>query len=440
MFLAASLLTQALLTLSITGSPVEVRNSPITIPLTRRLNFSNGTINLLQHDKARVAAFMNYNTHGRRADIVPVSCFYHGYTIAVGIGSPPTTYNLILDGGSSVTWLKDEVYVPTDTSVNTGRRVKEKYGNARHDDDDDDDDDDGDGDDGDGDGDGDGDDDAMYFQGLLWNDTVTIGGLTVTEFQLGIAEEVKGFQPGDIGILGIGPKTLSFDTLIDEPDDLIPTITDYLYDQGKINKYLFGIFFQPITTDPDSLSGELTFGEADDTKYTGNVAYTPITTELFASDYWGINQWITYGSAEILGITSGIVDTGTVFLHIASDAFEKYKAATGGTHNEATGLLSINVDQYNALKRLNFHIGGQIFSLTANAQIWPRPLNYVLDGNADPNAIYLIVKDIGTPSGQGIDFNLGHTFLQRFYTVFDRSSFPGRVGFAETLFTDATTN
>ncbi|KAG2068653.1 hypothetical protein BDR04DRAFT_744886 [Suillus decipiens] len=91
MFLAASLLTQALLALSITGSPVEVRNSPITIPLTRRLNFFNNTTNLLQHDKARIAALRNYNIHGRRADMVPVSYNYYGYNIAVGVGSPPTT-------------------------------------------------------------------------------------------------------------------------------------------------------------------------------------------------------------------------------------------------------------------------------------------------------------------------------------------------------------
>ncbi|KAG2067364.1 hypothetical protein BDR04DRAFT_871503 [Suillus decipiens] len=136
--------------------------------------------------------------------------------MAVGIGSPPTTYNLILDSGSSVTWIKDEVYLPTRTSVNTRQRVKEQYGHALDDDDDDDEYDgdgggdggdggDGDGDGGDGDGgddgddddDGDdgGDDDKTYFQGLIWKDTLTIGGLTVTEFQLGIAEKVKGFQP-----------------------------------------------------------------------------------------------------------------------------------------------------------------------------------------------------------------------------------------------------
>ncbi|KAG2354842.1 aspartic peptidase domain-containing protein [Suillus spraguei] len=418
MSLAVSLLTQALLVLSITGSPFEVRNSPITvIPLTSRLNFSNGAINLLQHDKARVAAFGNYNTYGRPADIIPLLCYYYGYTIAVGTGSPPTTYNLIVDTGSSVTWVKNDVYVQTDTSVNTNRRVKQEYGHARDDDDDDSDDSD-DGDNGD-----DSDDDSG--DGIIWNDTVTLGGLNVT-----------GFPIGDIGILGIGPKSLSLESLTDEPDDMIPTITDYLYDQGKIDEYVFGVFFQPITTEPDSLSGEVTFGGTDNTKYIGDVVYTPVTRESPASDFWGISQRITYGTTEILDTSAGIVDTGTVLLNLPSDAFEKYVTATGATRDEGNGLLSLTMDKYNALQDLDFHIEGKIFSLTANAQIWPRSLNDKVGG--EPDGIYLIVTNSGAHSGQGNDFNLGQTFLRRFYTVFDRTN--SRVGFAKTPFTDATTN
>src|SRR6267154_884843 len=52
---AASLLTTLLLALSIVASPV-VPNSTVTFPISRRLNTSNGTIDILQHDRARVAA------------------------------------------------------------------------------------------------------------------------------------------------------------------------------------------------------------------------------------------------------------------------------------------------------------------------------------------------------------------------------------------------
>ncbi|KAG2351431.1 hypothetical protein BDR07DRAFT_1444360 [Suillus spraguei] len=69
----------ALLDLSVMGSPVEVRNSTITLPMTRRLTFSNVT-DLLRHDEALVAALREYNTHGRRAT-VPLTTFHWGYTV-----------------------------------------------------------------------------------------------------------------------------------------------------------------------------------------------------------------------------------------------------------------------------------------------------------------------------------------------------------------------
>jgi cathepsin E len=52
--------------------------------------------------------------------------------------------------------------------------------------------------------------------------------------------------------------------------------------------------------------------------------------------------------------------------------------------------------------------------------------------------IYLIVGDIGSDSGSGLDFINGLTFFERFYVVLDSAS--QQVGLANTTFTDATTN
>lgn len=76
------------------------------------------------------------------------------------------------------------------------------------------------------------------------------------------------------------------------------------------------------------------------------------------------------------------------------------------------------------------------FELTANAQIWPRSLNTAIGGTT--SRVYLIVGDLGTPSGEGFDFVNGYTFLERFYSVFDTAN--KRVGFATTANTLATTN
>ena len=52
--------------------------------------------------------------------------------------------------------------------------------------------------------------------------------------------------------------------------------------------------------------------------------------------------------------------------------------------------------------------------------------------------MYLIVGDIGTRTGQGLDFINGQTFLERFYSVFDTAN--NRVGLANTPFTRANSN
>ena len=52
--------------------------------------------------------------------------------------------------------------------------------------------------------------------------------------------------------------------------------------------------------------------------------------------------------------------------------------------------------------------------------------------------MYLITADLGSDSGEGLDFIDGYTFLERFYYVYDVAN--AQVGFATTEFTNATTN
>ncbi len=119
-----------------------------------------------------------------------------------------------------------------------------------------------------------------------------------------------------------------------------------------------------------------------------------------------------------------------------ADAFNLYKSATGAVLDASTGLLRITSAQFANLKSLFFIIGGTAFEFTANAQIWPRSLNTFIGGTA--SNIYLVVNDIGTPTGQGLDFINGYTFLERLYTVYDATN--SRIGIATTPFTTATTN
>ncbi|KAG2354906.1 aspartic peptidase domain-containing protein [Suillus spraguei] len=392
MFLAASLLT-VLLALSITrSSVVDVRDSLITLPLARRLNLSN----------AHLAAFRDYGTHGRRADsiLVKTTTTFLDYQVQVSIGEPPTTYKLVVNTGSPITWFgASTTYKRTDTSVMSGRRIKTNYGDQST-------------------------GTQCSFSGMTYNniirpifyDTVTLGGLAVTWFQLGVASTLLGFCGGEDGIPGIGPEDLPHRNIKNDRGATIPSFTDYLYLQGKIGRQVVGVFCQPVAREPDGQFGELTFG-TDSTKYVATPPHRAIGV-------YRINQKITYGQTTILGFTAGIVDPGTTLLHLASG-------------DQTTDLLRIPPNRYNTLQNLDFHIGYTMFSRTPGAQIWPRSLNTEIP-HAVVGAIYLIVRDIGGRSGRGFDFILGYTFIQHFYTVFDGSS--SLVGFALTQFTSATTD
>ncbi|KAG1735331.1 aspartic peptidase domain-containing protein [Suillus paluster] len=326
------------------------------------------------------------------------------YTADVGVGSPPTYYTLLVDTGSSNTWIgANKAYTKTSTSQSTGDGFYVAYG------------------------------DLSYAFGEEYLDTVTLNSDLVIEKQsIGVASESTGMGTSLNGLLGVGPVDLTEGTVINT--NQVPTVTDNLYAQKTISSEVLGVFFSPASSDDSS--GELTFGGYDASKITGDINYVPITSTSPASEYWGVDQSISYGSTSILTKTAGIVDTGTTLILIATDAFDTYKSKTGASLDNTTGLLKISSDQYNQLSSLYFTIGSVTYELTPNAQIWPRSLNTAIGGTTSD--IYLVVGDTGSKSGSGLDFTNGYCFLERFYSVYDKTN--SRVGFAKTDYTYATSN
>jgi cathepsin E len=143
---------------------------------------------------------------------------------------------------------------------------------------------------------------------------------------------------------------------------------------------------------------------------------------------------------------------------LATDIYNRYVATTGAVYDDDTGLLRVTPANYKS-RMLNMFFkptGSKTqFSLTKNAQTWPRALNSVIGGTDD--YVYLVVADVcyvffqrapllglmfcvqlGTNQGSGLDWILGYTALERLYTVFDSTN--SRLGFATTPYTNATVN
>jgi len=53
------------------------------------------------------------------------------------------------------------------------------------------------------------------------------------------------------------------------------------------------------------------------------------------------------------------------------------------------------------IQSLFFKIGDTNFEFTAEAQTWPKALNSIIGGDAD--STYLVVADMGSQLGQGLD-------------------------------------
>ncbi|KAJ8475028.1 hypothetical protein ONZ45_g15748 [Pleurotus djamor] len=415
MFPSASLLTTVLLAISASATPlVTIRDTPITLPLARKTNFTSST-NLVIRDQARAQALRaraeakasgTLSLHNDAVINEPVDNQAVTYLASVNVGNPPTTFQLLIDTGSSNTWVGATTrYTQTSTSVRTSNSVSVTYGSGS-------------------------------FSGTEFLDRVDLGnGLVIPQQSIGVASRSSGFDGTD-GILGIGPVDLTVGTLSPATSSSVPTVTDNLFSQGTITQNLIGISYNP-TNSLDIVNGELTWGGTDSSKLTGPIGFAPITSTFPASAYWGINQSVRYGSSTtILSSTAGIVDTGTTLVLLASDALSRYRSATGAVLDSRTGLLRITAAQFANLQSLFFTINGVSYELTPNAQIWPRALNTAIGGTA--SNIYLIVADLGSSSGSGLDFINGYTFLERYYTVYDTAN--RRVGFATTPNTFSTQN
>ena len=111
------------------ASPVVVRDrSPVTLSVARRLN-TTGASTLLQIDQARAKALKANAGTSRKAfksaasllSSIDVTNGAVDYTASVGVGTPPRFYDLLIDTGSSNTWVgAGQAYVETSSSVDTG--------------------------------------------------------------------------------------------------------------------------------------------------------------------------------------------------------------------------------------------------------------------------------------------------------------------------------
>lgn len=390
--IAASLL--ALSASSALAAPTgQAGGSVFTVPIQKDL--SAPKVGIAQRNANKWQSVLASNGSASAGVInQPAKNIVDTYTASVGVGSPAQTFQLLIDTGSSNTFVGtgSTKYKKTSTGKDTGETISVSYGSGS-------------------------------FSGEEYTDQVTLGSLVIKNQGVAVAKTSQGFTGVD-GILGVGPKDLTQGTT--SGGEIIPTVVDTAKAQGKISKAVLGIYYHETNSTAGVQNGELTYGGVDTSKISGSVAYYPVTTTSPASLYWGIDASAHYGTTAIMSKTSGIVDTGTTLVLLATNYFNKFKTATGGTVDSASGLLKIPSNKVSTLKNFSFTFGSKAYTLTPDQYLVPA--GQVTTYGGVKGGHYALIGDLGSIGGQGLDFIAGLAFLEAYYSVFDSDQ--NRIGFA----------
>ncbi|KAI4603831.1 Type I transmembrane sorting receptor [Pestalotiopsis sp. 9143b] len=238
------------------------------------------------------------------------------YITPVSIGTPAQTLNLDFDTGSSDLWVYSTLLPAADDKGQTewapgksstakkltGYTWKISYG------------------------------DGSSSSGVVYTDTVTIGGVTYAAQAVEAAEKVSSEFVSDTdsdGLLGLAFSNLN---------SVSPKAQLTFFDNVK-STLTSPLFAADLKHDA---AGTYEFGAIDTSAYTGEIAYTAVST---SPGYWTFDAaGYSIGSAASSGAAiQGIADTGTTLLYLPAAIVKKYYAqVTSAKYSEVEGGYTLS--------------------------------------------------------------------------------------------------
>ncbi|KAG8589107.1 hypothetical protein GDO81_006261 [Engystomops pustulosus] len=311
--------------------------------------------------------------------------YYYGQ---ISIGTPPQNFLVLFDTGSSNLWVPSascqsaacgnhNVFNPSQSSTYTsnGQQFTMSYGSGS-------------------------------VSGVFGYDTVSVQGLTITnqEFGLTYTESGSSFYYSKFdGIFGMAYPAMSAGGAT--------TAMQGMLQQNLLNYPIFSVYM-------GSQSGEVIFGGVDNSLYSGQILWAPVTQEV----YWqiGIDEFSINGQAT--GWCSqgcqAIVDTGTSPLTVPQQYMGSLLQYLGAQQGQ-NGEFLVNCNNVQSLPPISFTINGNQFPIP--------PSQYIIQNNG---YCTVGVEETYLPSQNGQPlWILGDVFLRQYYSVYDMSN--NRVGFAQ---------
>ncbi|KAH7382872.1 putative vacuolar protease A [Cadophora sp. MPI-SDFR-AT-0126] len=322
---------------------------------------------------------------------VPVSNFLNAqYFSEITIGTPPQSFKVVLDTGSSNLWVPSSecgsiacyLHTKYDSSSSStfkknGTSFEIRYGSGS-------------------------------LSGFVSEDTMSIGDLKVKNQLFAEATEEPGlaFAFGRFdGILGLGFDTISVNK--------IPPPFYNMIDQKLLDEPVFA-FYLGDTNNGEGDESEAIFGGINKDHFTGKITEIPLRRKA----YWEVDlDAITFGDATAeLDNTGVILDTGTSLIALPSTLAELLNKEMGAKKGY-NGQYTVECEKRDSLPDMSFTLSGYNFTIT--------PYDYILE-----------VQGSCISSFMGMDFPepvgplaiLGDAFLRKWYSIYDLGK--GTVGLA----------
>ncbi|KAL8944809.1 MAG: hypothetical protein Q9216_000231 [Gyalolechia sp. 2 TL-2023] len=325
--------------------------------------------------------FRDTSIHEEDSHPVPVSNFLNAqYFSEITIGTPPQTFKVVLDTGSSNLWVPSQscgsiacyLHTTYDSSSSStykknGSEFEIRYGSGS-------------------------------LSGFVSRDTVRIGDLTIKnqDFAEATSEPGLAFAFGRFdGILGLGYDTISVNKIVPPFYNMIK--------QDLLDAPVFAFYLGD--TNKDGEESEAMFGGIDTDHFSGKLTKIPLRRKA----YWEVDlDSITYGDATAeLDDTGVILDTGTSLIALPSTLAELLNKEIGAKKGY-NGQYSIDCSKRDELKDVSFTLTGHNFTIT--------PYDYILEVQGSCISSFFGL-DIPAPAGPLAI--LGDSFLRKWYSVYD---------------------
>ncbi|KAH8401633.1 hypothetical protein KR009_006933 [Drosophila setifemur] len=313
----------------------------------------------------------------------------------ISIGTPPQTFKVIFDTGSSNLWVPSATCASSMVACMVHNRYNAKRSTSHS---------------------PNGGHFAIHYgsgslSGFLSRDTVRVAGLGIEDQLFAEATEMPGpiFLAAKFdGIFGLAYRSISMQRI--KPPFYA------MMEQGLLLRPVFSVY---LNRKGSKEGGALFLGGSNPDYYRGNFTYVPVSHRA----YWQVKmEAATIRDLELCQHgCEVIIDTGTSFLALPYEQAILINESIGGKPT-AYGQFSIPCDKVSSLPRITFRLGGRNFFLEGHEYVFR---DIFKNGRICSSAF--IAVDL--PSPRGPLWILGDVFLGKYYTEFDMEKH--RIGFAD---------